>query len=125
MHEGAQYGDACFRTPCAQCGYTALMLAGSDGHDEVVQALLVAGSNKEAEDKVGAWGSIVCKSVFIMTLLACSYGADRTDSPQTCHRERVLRSGAGLAGGRRRQGGQDHGGTDGKARSWGKGGHSG
>ena len=38
---------------CAQTGEMALMMASGHGHVEVVQALLAAGADKEAQSEVG------------------------------------------------------------------------
>ena len=37
-----------------QSGNTALILAASEGHDSSVKALLAAGANKDAQDKVSS-----------------------------------------------------------------------
>ena len=45
---------------CAQTGEMALMMASGHGHVEVVRALLAAGADKEAKDKVGGG---VCRKI--------------------------------------------------------------
>ena len=41
--------------PCAQDGKTCLSWASSNGHLDVVEALLDAGADKHAKDEVGGW----------------------------------------------------------------------
>ena len=42
----------CGAWSCLQGGWTAMMLAAKNGHAEVVDRLLAAGADKDAQDKV-------------------------------------------------------------------------
>lgn len=54
VHCGAKFGiDNSPVMICMQFGETALIRASRNGHPEVVKALLAAGANKAAKDKVG------------------------------------------------------------------------